>query len=688
MFYGTLLFTKSADNAALAPVWLAAHWPNKLKKEQIVKLVIHAYIEKIRDPSLPLALRLRSHLLCGLARIYQKKVHYLYDDALLVKKDTIARHQPVVGAGVLPGSAAEGAAAAVDLSTSDLVAPSVAITSAPTGAANLEVMDISRGLAMGGGALLENTSALLDSLATTEAFGAGRPSTEGDFLARFSGMGGLTGLGGLGGLGGLEAGFDGLQGLDESLALLQRSVGMSIAQAEAAVGLGLDQLSTSFADVEFGRAAAEARRSVGGSFAQFDHGLGPEAAVDVTLGGVELPRGEMGGKDQLAWGDMSLGFDASRLGLSMGELDQTHMGEGARPGEETISDLLFEDPTAIQVSKAAAEAKRAASVVARKRKQLEAARVQDPETELSTEYMTKMLQDPSGTLLKRRTLLPLPTHRIRSMELTRRVLVDSNTAMSMSTLTYSDPLVSSALIGQPLAYLPGSFQLPDFPPPPPEGEQRPQALRAAAEEAPRAGEDIELDRSMGGWDQQFVIEDASMIAAQEAEASRFSLGKSFALDLETTGVASIPMEEAKADEGAPGLSAEPLPSPLPAHALGADDAEILALREANAGFAGTQTLPSWLAKARGDATNFVALLEKFLESRGLGKRSIEAREDKRRREGASAAQLAAESIEMNIARSKAAALGFVSLLHALTANRVEAEQEEPYGEITVRVIKQ
>jgi cohesin complex subunit SCC1 len=117
MFYEQLVLAKKGP---LGKVWLAAHWEKKLTKAQIKEtnipetvgmlthslntLFLEKYLhlskrkeififvnpfvffdinwlaEKIINPGAPMALRLQSHLLLGVARIYSKKVYFLYTD--------------------------------------------------------------------------------------------------------------------------------------------------------------------------------------------------------------------------------------------------------------------------------------------------------------------------------------------------------------------------------------------------------------------------------------------------------------------------------------------------------------------------------------------------------------------------------------------------------------------------------
>jgi hypothetical protein len=77
MFYEQLVLAKKGP---LGKVWLAAHWEKKLTKAQIKETNIPETVEKIINPGAPMALRLQSHLLLGVARIYSKKVYFLYTD--------------------------------------------------------------------------------------------------------------------------------------------------------------------------------------------------------------------------------------------------------------------------------------------------------------------------------------------------------------------------------------------------------------------------------------------------------------------------------------------------------------------------------------------------------------------------------------------------------------------------------
>ncbi|KAH9248516.1 hypothetical protein BASA81_013842 [Batrachochytrium salamandrivorans] len=77
MFYSPAILAKKGD---LSHVWVAAHWHNKLTKQQVQQLDISQSVEQIKKPSVQLSLRLSGQLLHGVARIYQKKVAYLFTD--------------------------------------------------------------------------------------------------------------------------------------------------------------------------------------------------------------------------------------------------------------------------------------------------------------------------------------------------------------------------------------------------------------------------------------------------------------------------------------------------------------------------------------------------------------------------------------------------------------------------------
>jgi cohesin complex subunit SCC1 len=84
MFYSTTVLTKRGP---LAKVWLAAHVSNKLTKAMALSTNISAAVTRIITPEAPMALRLSSQLLLGVARIFSRKTKYLLADSA----DALAR---------------------------------------------------------------------------------------------------------------------------------------------------------------------------------------------------------------------------------------------------------------------------------------------------------------------------------------------------------------------------------------------------------------------------------------------------------------------------------------------------------------------------------------------------------------------------------------------------------------------
>ncbi|WZY74972.1 sister chromatid cohesion 1 protein 4-like isoform X1 [Brassica napus] len=77
MFYSQFILAKKGP---LGTIWIAAHLERKLRKNQITDTDIGVSVDSILFPEAPIALRLSSHLLLGVVRIYSKKVNYLFDD--------------------------------------------------------------------------------------------------------------------------------------------------------------------------------------------------------------------------------------------------------------------------------------------------------------------------------------------------------------------------------------------------------------------------------------------------------------------------------------------------------------------------------------------------------------------------------------------------------------------------------
>ncbi|XP_071688084.1 sister chromatid cohesion 1 protein 3 [Rutidosis leptorrhynchoides] len=77
MFYSHNLLAKKGP---LGTVWCAAHLQNRLKKSNYITINIPSTVEQIMYPQVPIALRMSGHLLLGVVRIYSKKVEYLQHD--------------------------------------------------------------------------------------------------------------------------------------------------------------------------------------------------------------------------------------------------------------------------------------------------------------------------------------------------------------------------------------------------------------------------------------------------------------------------------------------------------------------------------------------------------------------------------------------------------------------------------
>ncbi|KAG8380361.1 hypothetical protein BUALT_Bualt06G0007500 [Buddleja alternifolia] len=77
MFYSQFILAKKGP---LGTIWIAAHLERKLRKNQVADTDIGISVDSILCPDVPIALRLSSHLLLGVVRIYNRKVNYLFDD--------------------------------------------------------------------------------------------------------------------------------------------------------------------------------------------------------------------------------------------------------------------------------------------------------------------------------------------------------------------------------------------------------------------------------------------------------------------------------------------------------------------------------------------------------------------------------------------------------------------------------
>ncbi|KAL8092118.1 sister chromatid cohesion 1 protein 3 [Apium graveolens] len=77
MFYSNSFLARKGP---LGTVWCAAHLQNRLKKSHITATNIPRTVERIMYPELPIALRMSGHLLLGVVRIYSKQVDYFCQD--------------------------------------------------------------------------------------------------------------------------------------------------------------------------------------------------------------------------------------------------------------------------------------------------------------------------------------------------------------------------------------------------------------------------------------------------------------------------------------------------------------------------------------------------------------------------------------------------------------------------------
>ncbi|CAG9461382.1 unnamed protein product [Pedinophyceae sp. YPF-701] len=81
MFYSAQILAKKGP---LGAIWIASHLDRKLKRQDVYGADLESAVETIIHPEAPLALRLSGQLLLGAARIYAKKVAFLYQDCTAV----------------------------------------------------------------------------------------------------------------------------------------------------------------------------------------------------------------------------------------------------------------------------------------------------------------------------------------------------------------------------------------------------------------------------------------------------------------------------------------------------------------------------------------------------------------------------------------------------------------------------
>lgn len=127
MFYS---FHVLAKKGKLAKVWLAAHWDKKLSKTQVCQTDIAESVDNIVNTRVPIALRLSGHLLLGVARIYFRKVKYLFDDCSEALTKIKLAFRPV--AVDLPVSSRAAAVNAITLPETDEIAIPFIDTIAPS----------------------------------------------------------------------------------------------------------------------------------------------------------------------------------------------------------------------------------------------------------------------------------------------------------------------------------------------------------------------------------------------------------------------------------------------------------------------------------------------------------------------------------------------------------------------------
>lgn len=115
MFYSQIILAKKGP---LGKIWLAAHWGDKkLGKPQIFNTDISQSVELIKNPTVPLALRVSGHLLLGVVRIYSRKVRYLMHDCTEALVKIKMAFRPTTASDKRKESTGDGDAGAVDLNT-------------------------------------------------------------------------------------------------------------------------------------------------------------------------------------------------------------------------------------------------------------------------------------------------------------------------------------------------------------------------------------------------------------------------------------------------------------------------------------------------------------------------------------------------------------------------------------------
>ena len=101
MFYSHLVIS---EKNSLGKIWIAAHFEKKLTKAQVVATNIEESCDAIMSPVAPMALRLSGQLLLGVARIYGRKVEFLFIDCNDALSKIKMAFQPEVVATTVPVS--------------------------------------------------------------------------------------------------------------------------------------------------------------------------------------------------------------------------------------------------------------------------------------------------------------------------------------------------------------------------------------------------------------------------------------------------------------------------------------------------------------------------------------------------------------------------------------------------------
>ncbi len=620
-------------------------------------------MEKILDDKLPLALRLRSHLLCGLVRIYQRKMAYLYEDADRAKKETTA--QARLKAATSTSTSASAAASYitgesnVDLPAEDLTASHNAIT------------------------------ALLDQHVFDQSI-----------LDPVNLLGSLTNLQ----TQALELSYAGALG--ESPFAIARSLD----QVPMAGREDLDELTSGFWGAELARgdaAAAAAEEFEGEHKWHEDEGMIADGGAyemedaahvsQTSFLAVEKARGEAGPASIISRFS-SAPDDQQELGIAnISALDTTTSAAAADLADETAMNIsalnmstiaeaqrkiaegtavIATAPTQPAAPSAASIAAAAAAAAARKRKQAEISMEEpDEASEINNIEMAKQLKDASALVLKRRPMVALPSKRSRTAAILRLAESDAATVIQHSAVVV-DSTFFNAMMAPALQALHALLPTPEYKLD--ESTSTATSLSKAAafgaEAATPAPAGGRLSVSFAG--DRFELDASNIFPADGVEQASFVIEQQ-PQDMDMHEYGGMEGYELPVDERPP--------SPLPVDGVAAPSSLSAAAKAVS---------PPSPASPRGEEDALLALGPDREEGKGVPDAGAEAEGQivvnkvpawMKTKTATSFRELLKKSVKDFDVDRRTAASAFCTLLHLLAGEKMVASQSAPYSDIKVKL---